>query len=117
MKRTTQDLGPTKTETLEPGNAAIKSNSDGISGKNARTTATSKTGGSTKSSALPNAKTVTNLGEGKSNGAHSNGQAAKKNQENWRSDVRRLRTMRDGDFSGEATRGMDRFAGKDCGHV
>jgi HAMP domain-containing protein/CheY-like chemotaxis protein/signal transduction histidine kinase len=95
MKRTTQDLGPAKTETLEPGNAALKSNSDGISGKNARTTATSKTGGSTKGSALPNAKTVTNLGDGKSNGTHSNGQATGE----LAAILASLQTMRDGDFS------------------
>ena len=95
MKRATQDLGPTKTETLEPRNAARKSNSDGIGGKNARTTATSKTGRGTKSSALPNAKTVTNLGEGKSNGAHSNGQASGE----LAAILASLRTMRDGDFS------------------
>jgi len=95
MKRTTQDLGPTKTETLEPGNAALKSNVDGISGRNATTTATSKTGGSSKSSALSNAKTVTNLGDGKSNGTHSNGQAAGE----FAAILVSLQTMRDGDFS------------------
>src|SRR6202051_4033291 len=95
MKRTTQDVGATKTETLEPGDAALKSNSDGISGKNARTTATSKTGASTKGSALPNAKTVTNLGDGKSNGAHSNGQASGE----LAAILASLQTMRDGDFS------------------
>jgi HAMP domain-containing protein/CheY-like chemotaxis protein/signal transduction histidine kinase len=95
MKRTTQGLGPTKTETLEPGDAGLKSNSDGISGKNARTAATSKTGGSTKGSALPNAKTLTNLGDGKSNGAHSNGQASGE----LAAILASLQTMRDGDFS------------------
>src|SRR3984957_4910790 len=95
MKRTTQDLGPTKAETLEPGNAALKNNSDGTSVKNARTTPTSKTGGSTQGSALPNAKTATNLGDGKSNGTHSNGQASGE----LAAILASLQTMRDGDFS------------------
>ena len=95
MKRTMQDLSPAKTETLEPGNAALKGNSDGISGKNARTTATAKTGGSTKDSGLPNAKAGTNLGDGKSNGTHSNRQASGE----LAAILASLQTMRDGDFS------------------
>lgn len=97
MKRTTQDLGPAKIGIREPGPGAEKgasSGSSGTGGTNAKTLGTSKSGASTKG-ALPNAKSGTHLGDGKSNGSHSNGQVSVE----LAAILASLQTMRDGDFS------------------
>src|SRR6202521_5892066 len=98
MKRTTQDLGPAKTGTLEPGTAVEKGPSSGSSGTgatNAKTLGSLKSGANTKGGALPNAKTVTKVENSKSNGSHSNGQASGE----LAAILASLQTMRDGDFS------------------
>src|ERR1700730_9034 len=98
MKRTTQDLGPTKTETLEPGTTAEKGTSSAGSGTgatNAKTLGSLKSGANTKGGALPNAKTVTNAENSKSNGSHTNGQASGE----LAAILASLQTMRDGDFT------------------
>src|ERR1700693_3358286 len=95
MKRTTQDLGPTKTETPEPGSAAEKgTSSGGTGGTNAKTPGSLKSGANTKGGVLPSAKTVTNVGIGKSNGSHSGGQVSGE----LAAILASLQTMRDGDF-------------------
>src|ERR1700694_1101707 len=98
MKRTTQDLSPTKTGTLEPGTTAEKGTSSGGSGTgatNAKTLGSLKSGANTKGGALPNAKTVTNVENSKSNGSHSNGQASGE----LAAILASVQTMRDGDFT------------------
>jgi HAMP domain-containing protein/CheY-like chemotaxis protein/signal transduction histidine kinase len=97
MKRTTQDLASTKTGTLEPGTAAEKKSSgeSATGGTNQKSVGGSKSGASTKGAAPPNTKTVSHLGNAKSNGSHSNGQASGE----LAAILASLQTMRDGDFS------------------
>ena len=95
MKRTTRDLGPAKTETLEASTAAeksISSASGGTDGTSSMSVGTSKSGANTKGGALPNAKTAA---DGKNNGAHSNGHASGE----LAAILASLQTMRDGDFT------------------
>jgi methyl-accepting chemotaxis protein len=92
MKRTTQDLGPTKTETLEPG--AEKGTVGGTGATNAKAVGNLKSGATVKGGALSHAKSATHLGNAKSNGSHSNGDAAE-----LAVILASLQTMRDGDFS------------------
>src|ERR1700692_2708701 len=98
MKRTTHDSGPTKMETLESGTAAEKRTSSGnigTGGTNAKSVGGSKRGASTKGAALPKTKTVSHLGNAKSNGSQSSGQASGE----LAAILASLQTMRDGDFS------------------
>jgi signal transduction histidine kinase/DNA-binding response OmpR family regulator/HAMP domain-containing protein len=98
MKRTTQDLGPTKAETLEAVTGTEKSSSGGSSvagGTSAKPVGNSKGGASTKRGASANAGTGTHLGNAQTNGSHSNGQAAGE----LAAILASLQTMRDGDFS------------------
>jgi HAMP domain-containing protein/CheY-like chemotaxis protein/signal transduction histidine kinase len=79
MKRSTQDMTPTKTETLEPGSGNEKSATNVKSnGRSSRT------------------RSVTLAGNGKNNGSQSSGQVA---SGELAAILASLQTMRDGDFS------------------
>ena len=67
----------------------------GLAGRTRRLAGSLKSGANTKGGALPNAKSATKLGNGKSNGSHSDGQASGE----LAAILASLQTMRDGDFS------------------
>jgi len=93
MKRTTHDLGPAKTGTVEPATTAEKGAFNVTSETNTKPVESLKGGANAKRSALTSAGTVTQVGNGKRNGSHSNdsGELAVI--------LASLQTMRNGDFS------------------